>query len=120
MPLPVRVGEILGALRLGIASHLARPRHLVLIVAGFAIADMTVTPLIAIPQGLDRLAGSTGRGDIAIVLGASAQGEADSMLKPELAALISGLPGIAHDGEGRPLVAAQFVTQIRLRRTDGT
>ena len=120
MFLPIRAREILGALRLGIASHLARPRHLALIAAGFAIADMTVTPLIAIPQGLERLAGSTGRGDIAIVLGASAQGEADSTLKPELAALIAGLPGVAHDDGGRPLVASQFVTQIRLRRSDGT
>jgi putative ABC transport system permease protein len=120
MVLSIRVREIIGALRFGIASHLVRPRHLVLIAAGFAIADMTLIPLIAIPQGLERIAGSTGRDDIAVVFGASAQGEADSTLKPELAALIADLPGIAHDGEGRPLVAPQFVTQIRLRRNDGT
>lgn len=112
--------EIASALWLGLSSGIIRPRNLLLIVAGFLISGLTLLVLLAIPAGLQRLAGHTGRDDVAIVLAASAQNESTSTLVPEDVQLVSALPGIAHDSQGHPTIAPQFVANTKLQRTDGS
>ena len=113
--------EITSSLATGVATALARPRHTLLIAFGFLVAGVTLAVLLTLPAGLQRLAGNTGSPDVAIVLpGNVFAKESGGSLKPELAALVGSLPGVAHAGHGQPLVAPQFVVNTRLRRTDGT
>jgi putative ABC transport system permease protein len=112
--------EIASSLATGLASALARPRHTLLIAFGFIIAGITLAVLLTLPAGLKRLAGNTGSPDVAIVLSGNSFNESGGALKPEVAALVGSLPGVAHGREGQPLVAPQFVANARLRRTDGT
>jgi len=111
--------EIVSAFRLGMASHWARPRHLLLIAGGFVISTWTLLLMLAIPAGLDRLGEQTGFDDVAIVFAASAQDEASSALDPGVAALVGDLPGIARDNDGQPVIAPQFIANAKLRRRDG-
>jgi putative ABC transport system permease protein len=76
--------------------------------------------LLTLPAGLKRLAGNTGSPDIAVVLAGNSFDESGGVFKPELAALVGSLPGVAHDAQGQPLVAPQFVANAHLRRVDGT
>lgn len=113
--------EIASSLATGLAAALARPRHTLLIAFGFVIAGITLAVLLTLPAGLQRLAGNSGLPDVAIVMpGSSFATESSGAFKPELAALVGSLPGVAHDHQGKPLVAPQFVVATRLRRTDGS
>ena len=112
--------EIASSLATGLASALARPRHTLLIAFGFVIAGITLAVLLTLPAGLKRLAGNTGSPDVAIVLSGNSFNESGGAFRPEVAALVGSLPGVAHGHEGQPLVAPQFVANARLRRSDGT
>lgn len=113
--------EIASSLATGLTSAPARPRHTLLIAFGFTVAGITLAVLLTLPAGLQRLAGNSGLPDVAIVLsGSSFSNESSSTFKPELAALVGSLPGVAHGSQGQPLVAPQFVVETRLRRNDGT
>lgn len=113
--------EIASSLATGVATALVRPRHTLLIAFGFVVAGITLAVLLTLPAGLKRLAGNTGFPDVAVVLSGDAFAkESSGTFNPELAALVSSLPGVAHAGQGQPLVAPQFVVNTRLRRTDGT
>lgn len=112
--------EIATSLATGVATALARPRHILLIAFGFIAAGITLAVLLTLPAGLRRLAGNTGSPDVAVVLSGNSLNESGGVFKPELAALVGSLPGIAHDAQGQPLVAPQFVANARLRRIDGT
>jgi putative ABC transport system permease protein len=112
--------EIASSVATGLATALARPRHTLLIAFGFVIASITLAVLLTLPAGLKRLAGNTGSPDIAVVLAGNSFDESGGVFKPELAALVGSLPGVAHDAQGQPLVAPQFVANAHLRRVDGT
>lgn len=112
--------EIASSLATGLASALTRPRHTLLIAFGFIIAGITLAVLLTLPAGLKRLAGNTGSPDVAIVLSGNSFNESGGAFRPEVAALVGSLPGVAHGREGQPLVAPQFVANARLRRSDGT
>lgn len=113
--------ETARSLATGLAAAVARPRHTLLIAFGFVIAGMTLAVLLTLPAGLKRLAGNTGLTDVAVVLpGNSFATESSGSFKPELAALVGSLPGVARGRQGQPLVAPQFVVDARLRRNDGT
>ena len=113
--------EIASSLATGVATALARPRHTLLIAFGFVIAGITLAVLLTLPAGLQRLAGNSGSSDVAVVLSGNAfSTESSGAFKPELAALVDSLPGVARTGQGQPLVAPQFVVATRLRRTDGS
>ncbi|MGH8032159.1 MAG: FtsX-like permease family protein [Luteimonas sp.] len=100
--------------------HLARPRDALLIAVGFLVATLTLSVLLAIPAGLDRLGKNTGRNDVAIAMSAHAFDEAGSRLSPEEVAVIGALPGIARTAGGRARVAPQFIASAKLQRRDGT
>lgn len=55
-----------------------------------------------------------------MVLPNGASSEGAGTFKATLAPLVGALPGVARDASGDPLVAPQFVVDIRLRRVDGT
>ncbi|HVU82919.1 MAG TPA: FtsX-like permease family protein [Rhodanobacteraceae bacterium] len=112
--------EIASSVATGLAAALARPRHTLLIAFGFVVAGVTLAVLLTLPAGLKRLAGNTGSPDIAVVLSGNSFNESGGVFKPELAALVGSLPGVAHGSQGQPLVAPQFVANARLRRIDGT
>ncbi|HET6912424.1 MAG TPA: ABC transporter permease [Rhodanobacteraceae bacterium] len=113
--------EVASALATGLATALARPRHVLLIAFGSAVAGITLAILLTLPAGLQRLAGNTGSPDVAVVLSGNAfTSESGASFSPELSAMVGALPGVAHDRKGQPLVAPQFVVDARLRRTDGT
>ncbi len=113
--------EITSSLSTGLATALARPRHTLLSAFGFLVAGVTLAVLMTLPAGLKRLAGNTGFPDVALVLpGNVFANESSGSFQPELAALVGSLPGVAHAGQGQPLVAPQFVVNTRLRRADGT
>lgn len=111
--------QVVAVLKFGIRSHASRPRHAILMIAGFAIAAVTVTFMLAIPAGLEQLAGATGRSDLAIVLQADAQSEIGSTLSPSIVDIVSNLPGVARDKGGKPEVAPQYLASAQLRARDG-
>lgn len=113
------IRQILAALKFGLRSHASRPRHVILMTAGFAIAVVTTSFMLAIPAGLERLAGATGRRDLAIVLQANARSEIGSMLSPSIVDIVSNLPGIARDKSGKPQVAPQYLASLQARARDG-
>jgi len=112
--------ETASSLATGLATALARPRHTLLIAFGFVIAGITLAVLLTLPAGLKRLAGNTGLPDVAVVLSGNSYEESGASFKPEIAALVGSLPGVAHDAQGQPLVAPQFVVNARLRRIGGS
>ena len=98
----------------------ARPRYLLLVAAGYLVAGITLLVLLTLPAGLRRLAAQTGGDDLAVVLPRAALvDEGAQNISPEQVALISTLPGIAHDDDGHAMVAPQFVAYVKTRRKDG-
>lgn len=105
---------------MGLLAILARPRNGLLTAAGFLIASATLLGLLTIPAGLNRLAGRTGRNDIAVVLTSHDMSEATGGMNiAERITMIGNLPGVAHDAAGHALIAPQFVVSTKLRRFDG-
>jgi putative ABC transport system permease protein len=116
-----RLRETTANLVIDLNMALARPRHTLLIAFGYIVAGVTLAVLLTLPAGLKRFAGNTGFPDVAVVLPGNAfASESSGSFKPELAALVGSLPGVAHGRQGEPLVAPQFVASARLRRTDGS
>jgi len=106
-------------LALLLATHRARPRDGILVCLGFIIAAATLTVILAIPSGIDRIIGNTGQRDIVIAIKSESGSEAGSQLSQEQITLLSQLPQVARNSAGRPLAAPQFVANTRLLRADG-
>lgn len=112
--------EIAASLTTGLRMALIRPRHTLLIGFGYVVAGITLAVLLTLPAGLKRLAGNSGASDVAVVLAGNSFEESGASFKPEIAALVGMLPGVAHGPRDQPLIAPQFVVDARLRRKDGT
>lgn len=116
-----RLGECLAALRFGLASAMARPRHALLAAAGLLVAAVTLLIILTIPVGIERVAMRTGSSGVAVVLAnRSGWDETEGNIAPELVARIGVLPQVARNAEGVPLVAPQFAVTHRLKRRDGS
>jgi len=111
--------QTLRILSLLLATHRANARDALLTCIGFVIAAATLTILLAIPAGIDRISGATGQREIAMVLSGNMLDEAHSTLSPEQVAILSHLPQVARNQNGRPLAAPQFIANTRLIRPDG-
>jgi len=111
--------QTLHILLLLFAAHRVRPRDGLLVSIGFIIASAALVVILSIPVGIERLSGNTGQADIVVVLSGNVLDEASSALSPEQVALVSQFPQVARDQAGQPLVAAQFLTHLRLVRADG-
>jgi len=117
-----RLHQIRHLLTLLLGLHRQRPRDGILMSAGFIISATALAVMLAIPAGIERIAGSTGQDDIAIVLadGGAMTREDVGALSPEQVAVISSLPQIARDVDGHPLVAPQVLVNAKLAQADGT
>ena len=102
-----------------LSMHRRRPGDTLLMGAGFSIATAALAVMLAIPAGIDRIAGQTGQPDIALALSNGALDEAGSSLSPEQVAVVSHLPSVGRDANGRPRAAPQFLANAKLSRTDG-
>lgn len=118
--MPAALREFLAACGQNMAAAWARPRNTLLIAAGFLIAAATLLALLTLPAGMARLAGHTGRADVAVVKIGPGSGRASGNLTTaETIAMLGNLPGVVHASDGTPLVAPQFVTTVNLRDRAG-
>jgi len=112
-----QIGHLLALL---LSIHRTRPRDSLLMAAGFIITTAALAVMLAIPAGIERIAGETGQRDIALAISASAMGNEDSSaLNNEQVAILSSLPQIARDENNLPLVAPQFLANAKLTQVDG-
>ncbi|HAL23210.1 MAG TPA: hypothetical protein DCP40_10850 [Stenotrophomonas sp.] len=112
-------GHVRQLLFILLSMHRSRPHDALMIFTGFAIAAATLTVMLSIPAGIDRITRQTGQSDIALAMAANAVDESSSSLSQEQVAQLSQLPQVARDVDGRPNVALQFLATARLPRTDG-
>jgi len=111
--------QTLHLLALLLGHHRARPRDAGLVGIGFVIAAASLSVMLAIPAGVERISANTGQPDIAVILSKGTPYEASSNLSPEQAAIIAQLPQVARSASGRSLAAPQFLANTKLRRADG-
>lgn len=111
--------EYRAALSTGLRIAATRPRHLMLVAAGFVIACSVLLILLSLPAGVRQLGGSTGGDTIVMVLPQGSVSEGQHALSIDELAALQSLPGIARDADGHPLLAPQFVAYAKLRRRDG-
>ncbi len=114
-----RLREFFRLVALGLQSCRHRPRHGILVAAGLSIASLALLAVLIVPAGLSRIAGQTGREDIAVILASPHWDETDGAIDPELARRIGALPGVAHDASNGPRIAPQYVMHTKVRRHDG-
>jgi len=114
-----RFRELFRALLLSLKLGLSRPRHHLLTMAGLLVASLTLLIVLTIPAGLSRIAATTGRDDVVVVLASPRGDEADGSITPERVERIGALPDIARDANGAPLMAPQFVVHSKFPRHDG-
>jgi putative ABC transport system permease protein len=86
------------------------------VVVGIAGVVGVLVSVLAMAEGFRHTLASTGRGQRVIMLRSGSDAEMSSGIGREQAALLTGLPGIARDGGGRPLVTAELVVMVDLPR----
>jgi ABC-type lipoprotein release transport system permease subunit len=86
---------------------------------GIALVVFIFTSMLAFVQGLRGSLARTGHPENAIVLRSGATGEIQSYIPREDAALIRGLPEIARDTGGQPLLTADLVVVINHAKRGG-
>ncbi|MFN8178918.1 MAG: ABC transporter permease [bacterium] len=91
---------------------LVRKVSTILTALGIAMVVFIFTSMLAFVQGFRGALATTGRRDNAIVLRAGATTEIESYVTREDAAMIRGLPEVAHDAAGQPLATSDLVVVI--------
>ncbi|MEG2803762.1 FtsX-like permease family protein [Stenotrophomonas sp.] len=112
-------GQVRQLLILLFSMHRSRPYDALMIVTGFALAAATLTVMLSIPAGIDRITRQTGQSDIALAMAANAVDESSSSLTQEQVAQLSHLPQVALSADGQPQIAPQFLATARLPGADG-
>jgi len=93
--------QIRHLLTLLLGFHRQRPRDSLLMSVGFIISAAALAVMLAIPSGIERIAGTTGLEDIAIVMADNVMNSEDSgALNPEQVAVVSSLPQVARTADG--------------------
>ncbi|MCR6494988.1 ABC transporter permease [Thermomonas sp. S9] len=91
------------------------------VVVGIAGVVGVLVAMLAMGEGFKATLDSTGDTRTAILLRAGSQAETNSVITRDQVPLIATLPGIARDGEGRPLVSPELSQVVNLpSRADGT
>lgn len=111
----------LAATRIGIASLPQRWGASSVIVVGIAGVVGVLVAMLAMGEGFRATLASTGDDTTAIVLRGGSQAETNSVIMRDQVPLVSGLPGIARDAQGRPLLSPELSQVVNLvSRADGT
>lgn len=106
-------------LRYNARSLLYRKTATVLTVLGVGATVALLIILMAVNEGFAGAMASTGRDDNLLCMREGATSESESGLSRGDASKIRGLPGIALDDEGVPMVAAEIYAGINLPRVGG-
>lgn len=88
------------------------------VVVGIAGVVGVLVSVLAMAEGFRHTLASTGRADRVIMLRAGSDAELSSGVTREQIALLSHLPGVARDADGRPLASAELVVMVDLPRKD--
>jgi putative ABC transport system permease protein len=86
------------------------------IVIGIAGVVGVLVSVLAMAEGFRHTLASTGRPHRVILLRDGSDSELSSSVGRDQAILLGSLPGIARDGEGRPLASAELVVMVDLPR----
>ena len=106
---------------IGIASLPQRWGAASVIVIGIAGVVGVLVAMLAMGRGFEATMNGTGDDTSAIVLRGGSQAETNSVILRDLVPLVSSLPGIARNGEGKPLVSAELSQVVNLlSKSDGT
>jgi len=111
----------LAAARVGIASLPQRWGAASVIVVGIAGVVGVLVAMLAMGNGFQATLNGTGDDTSAIVLRGGSQAETNSVIMRDQLPLVAGLPGIARNAAGKPLVSAELSQVVNLpSRADGT
>jgi len=91
---------------------LVRKLSTILTALGIALVVFIFTSMLAFVQGLRGALVATGRPDNVLVMRGGATSEIQSYIPRDDAALIRGLPEVARDAAGEPLISADLVVVI--------
>jgi putative ABC transport system permease protein len=86
------------------------------VVVGIAGVVGVLVSMLAMSEGFRHTLASTGRPHRVIMLRDGSDAELSSSVTREQAPLLASLPGVARDGEGRPLASAELVVMVDLPR----
>ncbi|MFT3897216.1 MAG: ABC transporter permease [Thermomonas sp.] len=111
----------LAAARIGIAGLPQRWGASSVIVIGIAGVVGVLVAMLAMGEGFKATLDNTGGEDTAIVLRGGSQAETNSVITRDQLPLISALPGIAKDADGKPLSSPELSQVVNLlSKADGT
>lgn len=111
----------LAAARIGIATLPQRWGSSSVIVVGIAGVVGVLVAMLAMGQGFQATLNNTGDDSTAIVLRGGSQAETNSVITRDLVPLISNLPGIATDANGRALLSPELAQVVNIAsKSDGT
>ena len=111
----------LAATRIGIASLPQRWGASSVIVVGIAGVVGVLVAMLAMGEGFQATLNSTGDDTTAIVLRGGSQAETNSVITRDQVPLLSTLPGVAKDAQGRALISPELSQVVNVAsRADGT
>lgn len=87
--------------------------------AGIALVVFVYTAVLMMANGVQRTLRSTGSDDNVIVARKAAMSEIMSIIDREAAGIVSNLPQVARDSDGRPLSSKEVVVIINLDKLGG-
>ncbi len=116
-----RGGLALAATRIGVASLPQRWGASSVIVVGIAGVVGVLVAMLAMGEGFQATLNNTGDDTTAIVLRGGSQAETNSVITREQVPMLSTLPGISRDAQGRPLLSPELSQVVNLvSKSDGT
>ncbi len=111
----------LAATRIGVASLPQRWGASSVVVVGIAGVVGVLVAMLAMGQGFQSTLNSTGDDTTAIVLRGGSQAETNSVITREQTPLLSTLPGVSKDAQGRPMISPELSQVVNLvSKGDGT
>ena len=111
----------LEATRIGIASLPQRWGASSVIVVGIAGVVGVLVAMLAMGEGFQATLDAAGNEETAIVLRGGSQAETNSVITRSQVPLLTSLPGIEKDADGKPLLSAELSQVVNLQaRSDGS
>ncbi len=106
---------------IGIASLPQRWGSSLVIVVGIAGVVGVLVAMLAMAAGFQATLNQTGSDDTAIILRGGSMAETNSVISRDQVPLITALPGIAKDADGKPLASPELSQVVNLpTKADGT